>query len=68
MNPPNDNPTHCAICLCALRRYKSWRDWKGRATHYACYKRQSREAAMRFMYEDLQAQGLWPVPDPPVAT
>ena len=56
MEAPVPNPTHCAICFCAIRRYKTWRDWKGRPSHYSCYKKKTREDAIQFMYDDFVAE------------
>jgi hypothetical protein len=28
----------CVFCGKELRAYKTWRDWKGRESHYKCYK------------------------------
>ena len=45
----------CSVCFRTLKRYRTWMDWKGRPSHYACYKRVSKEAAAKFMYEDYLA-------------
>lgn len=42
----------CQFCGKATRDYRVWNDWKDRASHYRCWKRNERDKLLKMSMED----------------
>lgn len=47
---------NCEFCGKAIRTYRVWNDWKERASHYRCWKRNERDKLYKMAMDDFIAE------------